>query len=61
MNIFKNYVYSWWQVGLLKLALLSFGLAIGSYWPDVFSIYTTHLVVLGIALGIYLGFVSLKQ
>ena len=61
MNIFKNYTFSWWQVGLLKLALFSFGLVVGAYWHEVFSQYITVLIILGVALAIYIGFISLKQ
>jgi len=61
MKIFKNYTYSWWQIGLLKLALLCFGVAIGAYWHEVFSGYITILIVAGIILGIYIGFISLKK
>ncbi len=60
MNIFKNYTFSWWQVGILKLALLCFGLAIGSYWPEVFSQYTKLLVIIGVASAIYIGLITLK-
>jgi len=61
MSIFKDYMFSWWQVGIFKLALLSFGVAIGAYWHEVFSTHFTLLLVMGIALGIYLTFVSLGQ
>ncbi|MFA6257875.1 MAG: hypothetical protein WC671_02600 [Candidatus Paceibacterota bacterium] len=61
MNIFKNYTYSWWQVGLLKLALFSFGLAVGAYWHEVFSQYITLLIVLGVILAIYIGFISFRK
>ncbi len=61
MNIFKNYTYSWWQVGLLKLALLCFGIVIGAHWSDVFAPFIIYLIFLGIALAIYMGFISLRQ
>lgn len=61
MNIFKNYTYSWWQVGILKLALLSFGLAVGAYWHEVFSQYITLFVLIGVVCAVYIGFVSLKK
>ncbi|MCC7160446.1 hypothetical protein IT399_01870 [Candidatus Nomurabacteria bacterium] len=61
MNIFKKYTYSWWQIGLLKLALLFLGMAIGTYWHEIFSQYINILIIVGIVLGVYLSFVSFKQ
>jgi len=61
MKIFKKYTYSWWQIGLLKLTLLSFGIVIGAYWHEVFSKYIITLIVAGVILSFYLIFVSLGQ
>ena len=61
MNIFKNYTYSWWQIGLFKLALLSLGVTIGAYWNEVFSGYIVVLLVIGVVFGVYLIFISLGQ
>lgn len=61
MNIFKTASYSWWQIGLLKFALLSIGLAIGAYWPAVFLPYAVWLAALGALLGLYLAYAWIKQ
>ena len=61
MNIFKNYTFSWWQIGIFKLALLCFGVVIGAYWHEVFSQYFTALLVVGIVSAIYIGFISLRK
>jgi hypothetical protein len=61
MDIFRNYTFTWWQVGLFKLALLSLGIAIGAYCQATFAPYTTVLAVLGIGLGSYIGWISFKQ
>ena len=61
MDIFRNYTFTWWQVGLLKLALLSLGIAIGAYCQATFLPYTTVLVVLGIGIGAYIAWVSFRQ
>ena len=61
MKIFKKYTYNWWQIGLFKLASLSFGIAIGAFLYEVFSQYIINLVMVGIVLSVYLIFVSLGQ
>lgn len=61
MKIFKKYTYNWWQIGLFKLALLSFGIAIGAFWYEVFSQYIITLIAVGVVLSFYFVFVSLGQ
>ncbi len=57
----KTVRYTLWQIGLLKAAFLALGIAIGSYWPEVFLPYITELIVLTVILGIYLSVVYFKQ
>ena len=61
MTIFKNYTFTWWQVGLLKFALLFVGIAVGSYWSTVLAPFALHFLVVGIALGLYIKYVGFKQ
>jgi hypothetical protein len=61
MNIFKTKSLTWWQVSLLKICVLAFGLAIGANWPELFVGYTTLLVTITIVLSIYLAFVWFKK
>ena len=61
MDIFKPSTLSWWQVGLVKVCLLSLGIAIGAYWQEVFLPYVSILVAVGIALGVYLAVVAFRQ
>lgn len=34
MRIFKTWVFKWWEVGLIKLCLLSLGIILGLYFFD---------------------------
>ncbi len=34
MKIFKTWLFKWWEVGLLKLCLMSFGILLGLYFYD---------------------------
>lgn len=61
MTIFKNYTYSWWQIGVFKLALLAIGVAIGAYWSEIFFQYSFILGLIGILLAIYIITISFKQ
>ncbi len=57
MNIFKSTNFTWWQLGMLKWAVLFIGIAIGATWPDLFSKYVVLLLVVGLVLSAYLGVV----
>ena len=61
MNIFSNSTFTWWQVGLFKLSVLTFGVAVGAYWSEVFSKYLTALLVVAVASGLYVAYVYFKQ
>ncbi len=57
MNIFKPTTFTWWQLGLLKWAVLFIGIVIGSLWPTVFSKYALILLAVGFVIGVYLTIV----
>ena len=61
MNIFRNYTFTWWQAGILKISVVCIGVAIGANWPEVFAKYTTLLIVIAVVLGIYLAVISFKK
>ncbi len=61
MNPLKSFTLTWWQAGLLKLAMLALGLAIGSTWPHVFVAWRNLLVVLFLVPAFYLSYVWLNQ
>ena len=61
MTLFKDRRYTWWQIGVFKLALLALGVAIGAYWADLFLPYLTALVTVGVASSLYITLVSFRQ
>ena len=61
MTIFKNYIFTWWQVAILKLALFTIGIAIGANWSQFFINYVTLLSVVGIILAAYIGYLLLAK
>lgn len=34
---FHDYILTWWQAGLLKIALIVLGIIIGASWPGTFK------------------------
>ena len=34
MQIFKTWTFKWWEIGLIKLCLISFGIIVGLYFRD---------------------------
>lgn len=61
MNIFGKGTFTWWQMGLFKLSVITFGVAIGAYWHEVFSQYLTLLLVVAFGAGIYIAYVWMRQ
>lgn len=61
MNLFKNYTFTWWQIGIFKLALLAIGVAIGAYWHEFWNGYLPTLIVIAVVASAYTMYVSFKQ
>ena len=61
MKLFKSYAFTWWQIGIFKLALLAIGIAIGAYWHDFFGANLTALIIVAVIASAYILYVSLKQ
>jgi hypothetical protein len=55
MNVFKSTQFTWWQLGMLKWAVLFIGIAIGAHFSEIFTPYTKILLFIGVILSLYLG------
>ena len=61
MTFLKDFTFAWWQLSILKLAMLALGLAVGSTWPRVFAAWRDLLVVLFVVPAFYMSYIWLKQ
>jgi len=61
MKLFRSYTFSWWQMGVFKLALLAIGAAIGAYWHEFFGANLTALIIIAAIATVYTMYVALKQ
>lgn len=61
MNLFKSYTYTWKQIGVFKLALLSIGVIIGSYWYEFFRANLMLVAIIAVIASVYILYISLKQ
>ena len=61
MTLFKSFTFTWWQVGLLKLSLLSLGAVVGATWPGVFAGWREVLLVLRVGPACYVTSVWVTQ
>ena len=61
MNIFKTFTLKWWQTGFFKLGMLALGIAIGTYWHDVFGGYLLVLIIVAVLSLAYITYVWWKQ
>ncbi|MBM3506574.1 MAG: hypothetical protein FJX64_02410 [Alphaproteobacteria bacterium] len=57
MNLFRSYTFTWWQIGVLKLALLGIGVLVGAAWHELFTANTAAIA----AATAYIVLVSLRQ
>ena len=57
MNIYTSTTFTWWQVGLLKWAVLLIGISIGVTWSEAFRPYVPLMLSVGLLLAVYIGVV----
>ncbi|MBS3902945.1 MAG: hypothetical protein KGZ30_01050 [Anaplasmataceae bacterium] len=53
MKIFKNRTFSWWEVGLIKICLLSLGIILGTYFYNPLVNYLSLWWLLFVVTTIY--------
>ncbi|MEK7612276.1 MAG: hypothetical protein AAB407_02965 [Patescibacteria group bacterium] len=61
MKLFTSYTFTWWQIGIFKLALLSIGAAIGAYCSEFFQANMTAVIIVAVVSTVYVLYVALKQ
>ncbi len=57
IHIFGKKALTWWQVGILKISVLSAGILVGALWHEVFVPYSGPLLVLALGTGVYSAYV----
>ena len=61
MDLLKDRMMHWWEIGLIKWAVLFIGIAIGANWPEIFQPYTVALVIVGAVVGVIAGYLWVKK
>jgi len=61
INIFKTITLKWWQAGLFKWRMLALGIAIGTYWHELFGGYLLILIGMAMVSSAYATYVWWKQ
>jgi hypothetical protein len=61
LDIFKPRTFVWWQVSIIKVCLLSLGIAVGAYWHVALLPFAGWLLALGLITGVYLAVIALKK
>ena len=56
-KLFADKTLNWWQIGLLKLSLISFGIIIGVYWFGFFINWLSVLWLLFLVPAFYLLYI----
>ena len=61
MNLFKTFTMKWWQAGIFKVGMWGAGIAVGTYWHELFAGYLAILVAVAIVCLTYVTYVWAKQ
>lgn len=61
MNLFKTFKLRWWEGGLFKVSLISMGIIIGSFLPDLFIAWRPLLLFFFVIPTIYITWVWWRQ
>jgi len=61
MNIFKDRIVPWWEIGLIKWSTFFIGIAIGAYWSDIFKPFVFVLTVTGTVMALIAGYFWSKE
>jgi len=56
-KLFADKTMNWWQIGLFKLSLISFGIIIGVYWFGFFMEWLSILWILFLVPAAYLLYI----
>jgi len=62
-KLFRDYTYSWRQIAIFKLAMVSIGIIIGALLPIFFRNLIVFIIVLVVAIvsSIYIAVVSFRH
>ncbi len=60
-NLFKSYTFTWYEVGVFKLALLSIGVLIGARAAAFVLQFETMIAVVAVLATGYSLYVALRQ
>jgi hypothetical protein len=61
MKIFRSYTFTWWQIGIFKLALLMIGISIGSYWFAFFGPNLVIWITIAVVASLYIMWAAFRQ
>jgi hypothetical protein len=61
MKIFRDYTYTWWQVSIFKISMITMGVIIGSLWAEVFVDFLAVLVAVAVLTIGYISFITFRE
>jgi hypothetical protein len=61
MKLFGSYTYTWWQMGVFKLALLAIGTIGGAYFASFVTSWLWVFIAISALSSAYIIVISLSQ
>ena len=61
MKLLRSYTFSWWQMSIVKLTLISIGILIGGYFREYLMEFKSLFFIIAIVGSGYSLWVAMKQ
>lgn len=61
MKLFTSYTYTWWQIGIFKVAMLTIGALVGAYYSEWVIENVAFVAMVAVITSMYTALVSLRQ
>jgi hypothetical protein len=59
-KLFREYTFTWQEVSIFKISLVSFGISVGAIWHSFWLEYIYIMLLITLLTGVYISYKLLK-